>query len=442
MSLPSPLTASDEYLRHRDHGIESIKVTAGLHRQVWVSGTSIFVDVSVVNKSKKHVKRIELQLERDILCYKHVAATTLEKSASQARIFDSNDRTILNKSTMKTGNGGWAGVAAYSSDTRTCDLELPRGHATVKCGKYFEVRYFLNIVVSTSHSKSITVQLPIVLIHMNSLDVVPNSVAQVAAAIEEKRAKVHHKRAQSKRHMASTTITDTTIMPQSPDTPTGLARHGSKASVGNSSVQGRAFAAPRKQSIDRIRQEADDIAEIGKILEQSPRKYFYSPRRRAIAAQHQPTPSGSDVYKYHTPPSNRKGRVLSDDSGEEVVNIRDRLRRMRSTETTRSGTSNRNHRRGDPAGPRRNKSTQSKSSAVGFRELEVPRNDPEASPYGEPAELSVRERTSRFEGLSAASARSKMRSKERWKGPGWFGDRKESQERDRDEKRRMMVNWI
>jgi hypothetical protein len=71
MSLPSPLTASDEYTRHREHGIETIKVTAGLHRQVWVSGTIIFVDVHIANKSKKVVKRLELQLERDVLCYKH-----------------------------------------------------------------------------------------------------------------------------------------------------------------------------------------------------------------------------------------------------------------------------------------------------------------------------------------------------------------------------------
>lgn len=73
MSLPSPLTASDEYIRHRDSGIETIKVTAGLHRQVWVSGTNIFVDVHIANKSKKVVKRLELQLERDVLFYKHVS---------------------------------------------------------------------------------------------------------------------------------------------------------------------------------------------------------------------------------------------------------------------------------------------------------------------------------------------------------------------------------
>jgi hypothetical protein len=72
MSLPSPLTVSDEYFRHRDKLNESVRVTAGLHRQVWVSGTNIFVDIRVANNLKKSVKRLELQLERDILCYKHV----------------------------------------------------------------------------------------------------------------------------------------------------------------------------------------------------------------------------------------------------------------------------------------------------------------------------------------------------------------------------------
>ncbi|KAF2455909.1 hypothetical protein BDY21DRAFT_349047 [Lineolata rhizophorae] len=168
MSLPSPLTASDEYIRHRDHGIEIIRLTAGLHRQVWVSGTSIFVDVHIANSSKKTIKRMELQLERDILCYKHTAATTLEKSANQLRIFDNNERSFLSKSVLKQSNHGWSGVAPHTTHMRTCDLEIPRGHATVKCGKYFEVRYFLNINLSTTHTKILTVQLPIVLIHMVS----------------------------------------------------------------------------------------------------------------------------------------------------------------------------------------------------------------------------------------------------------------------------------
>lgn len=92
----------------------------------------------------------------------------MEKSAGQARIFDNNDRSILSKSIVKQGSAGWHGVPAHQTHIRTCDLELPRGLATVKCGmshatfvevqvadylgKYFEVRYFLNVIVSSAHT--------------------------------------------------------------------------------------------------------------------------------------------------------------------------------------------------------------------------------------------------------------------------------------------------
>lgn len=72
MSLPSPLTASDERIIPRGTSVEVIKLTAGLHRQVWVSGTSIFTDIHIVNNSRKNIRKLELQLERDILFYKHV----------------------------------------------------------------------------------------------------------------------------------------------------------------------------------------------------------------------------------------------------------------------------------------------------------------------------------------------------------------------------------
>jgi hypothetical protein len=171
-------------------------------------------------------------------------------------VFDLNEKTILAKNGLKaSATTGWAGVPGYSTDLRTFDLELPRGQATVKCGKFFEVRYFLNIVVGTSSKpKLVTVQLPIVLIHMNSLDVVPNSIAQVAAAIEEKRARSRHNRAASSK-----------------------SHHRNLSST--SRVQGRAFAAPRKQSQDRIRAEQEEFSRQGSTMNFSPTKYRPSPSR-------------------------------------------------------------------------------------------------------------------------------------------------------------------
>ncbi|ENI09325.1 hypothetical protein COCC4DRAFT_126977 [Bipolaris maydis ATCC 48331] len=316
VSLPSPLNASDEWIRPRDTTVEIIRLTAGIHRQVWVSGTNIFVDVYIVNNSHKTVKKIVLQLERDILCYKHAAASTMEKSAGQARIFDSNERTILSKAMVKNGSAGWHGVAAGQTHLRTCDLEVPRGHATVKCGKYFEVRYFLNVIVCSAHTRLVTVQLPIVLIHMNSLDVVPNSVTQVALAIEEKRTS-HH-------------------------SPPRLSRHASR------SVQGRAFAAPRTESLKRIRDQDETIQELGRTLEQSPRKYNL---RRA-----------NSNFDYRTLPTTTHDRNLGHGK---VAEIQDRLRRIRSNDVVGSKyptTLQRIH----SASLR-----QGAGSALGFRESEI-----------------------------------------------------------------------
>ena len=57
------------------------------------------------------------------------------------------------------------------------------------------------------------------------------------------------------------------------------------------SVQGRAFAAPRMQSLERMRAREEAIQELGQALEQSPRKYGL---RRA-----------NSNFDYQTPPSNR-----------------------------------------------------------------------------------------------------------------------------------------
>ncbi|KAL1797819.1 hypothetical protein ACET3X_004425 [Alternaria dauci] len=314
------------------------------------------------------------------------AAATMEKSAGQARIFDSNERSILSKSAVKNGCAGWNGVSPHQSHIRTCDLEVPRGHGTVKCaavlteiGKYFEVRYFLNVIIASTHTKLVTVQLPIVLIHMNSLDVVPNSVAQVAMAIEEKRTARH--------------------------SPPRLGRRPSE------SVQGRAFAAPRMQSLERMRAREEAIQELGQALEQSPRKYGL---RRT-----------NSNFDYHTPPSNRKGRILGDG---EAADLQDRLRRVRSNETIGSR----------PHTLHRVNSTRSRrgaGSAFGFREAEV-REDIELGGLGASGDGLLNER------LAKSSDRqyrfSKKKSVERWKGVanvgvGWLKGNGVKDEREREE---------
>ncbi|KAL9619461.1 MAG: hypothetical protein Q9160_005898 [Pyrenula sp. 1 TL-2023] len=258
-SLPSPLLASDSVAGKSGQRLHAVKLTGGLHRQTWVNGSQIFVDVHVVNQNSKAIKRIEVQLEKTTLWYPYTAAGTAEKTASHLRLPKRTDTEIVAATALKKGNS-WKGVSAGSSEMRTLALEVPRGHVTITTGRYFEVRFFLNVIVVVSRFKSLIVQLPVTLIHLNSLDIVPNSLAQVAAAIEAKRAR---------------------CVPIADELSQYPPYH-----------QGQAFTAPRRQSLDQMRhgndvhdlEDALDPREIGALtneVENSLRKSAFQSKENA-----------------------------------------------------------------------------------------------------------------------------------------------------------------
>lgn len=244
-SLPSPMIASESLSLSRIPGPQSIILSAGLHRQIWVSGSSIFVDIHVVNKSDRSLKKLEIELQKSFLWYDHAAAGTGEKDASHLRIPKRQDSEVVSVTTIKKSKD-WKGVLPNASEVRTCQIDVPRGQVTVSTGRFFEVRYFLNIVVPVTILKTVSVQLPVTLIHMNSLDIVPNALSQVAASIEAKRSRT---------------------LPLESENVLYLPYY-----------QGQVFLAPQKRSLERWRATTDvppakDLEDLKKELDQSPRTH-------------------------------------------------------------------------------------------------------------------------------------------------------------------------
>lgn len=241
-SLASPLLASDTIFLAREPDIQTVKLTAGLHRQTWVNGAMIFIDVHIANTTVKAIKKIEVQLEKSTLWYAHAAAGTAEKSASYLRLPKRTDSEIVSGTTLKK-SPAWRGVPSHSSDVRTIELEAPRGHVTISTGRFFEVRYFVNVVVTLKMFKSVAVQLPITIIPINSLDIPPNSLGQVAASIEAKRAKT---------------------VPVPPSGPSHAAFY-----------QGQAFEVPIRRSQERSRKESvpeSELKDLTNDVDRSPRR--------------------------------------------------------------------------------------------------------------------------------------------------------------------------
>jgi hypothetical protein len=64
------------------------------------------------------------------------SALTLESTASHLRVPDWKEEKVIKKNVVRIGRAGnWKGVKPYSSDILTCEVEVPRGHLSVRMGK-------------------------------------------------------------------------------------------------------------------------------------------------------------------------------------------------------------------------------------------------------------------------------------------------------------------
>lgn len=159
-----------------------------------------------------------------------------------------------------------------------------------------------------------------------------------------------------------------------------------------------------------MRAQAEDIQDLGQILDQSPRKHSL---RRA-----------NSNFDYRTPPSNRKGKIIGDN---DVADLRSRLRKVRSNETlaSRANTAHRGN----------SVESRVRGSALGFREAEV-REDIELGGLGASGETPFKQRLERSRERQYRFA--KKRSVERWRGVanagvGWLkGSAGGKDERERD----------
>ena len=134
VNLSSPLLAVDELVLSKRHTTQTVKLTAGLHRQTWISGYLIFVDMHIVNRSSKDVKKVELQLEKTTQFHDYTAPSTSAGLADVLRLPDHRQTEIV---VRKDLGDGFRGVQSLSEDFRTCQLALPTGLVSIETGVCF-----------------------------------------------------------------------------------------------------------------------------------------------------------------------------------------------------------------------------------------------------------------------------------------------------------------
>ncbi|KAI4139064.1 MAG: hypothetical protein LQ341_004381, partial [Variospora aurantia] len=266
VNLSNPLVVTDEIQSSHRGSLETVILTAGVHRQTWISGYPLFVDVRIQNRGSKAMRRVELQLERSIFVFAYAAPSLDRGLADTLRLPDICEKDLIYKATCP----GWQ-VAGGLHDQKTCGLFVPSGLVSVDAVLYGELRHVSGI-------KHLMVQLPITIIHPNSIDIPPNSLAQVTATIEQKH-----------RHRTS-----------SSPVPSYHYRPG------------QAFLAARHQSFEQVARQTlshEDMNTIARALDEpngNRPNHHPQPRRRAstshvvgvTASTHHPTSTDGPRIRY------------------------------------------------------------------------------------------------------------------------------------------------
>ncbi|KAL8725957.1 MAG: hypothetical protein Q9166_007034 [cf. Caloplaca sp. 2 TL-2023] len=160
LNLPNPLVATEEIQTSHRAGIETVELTAGVHRQTWISGYPLFADVRIGNRGSKIVKKIELQLERSTFVYAHAAPSDENGLGDTLRLPDRCEKEVI----LKAHCPGWQ-IQPQSRDLKTCSLPIPADLVSVDAGRFFGVRFFLNVRITIYFTKHLMVQLPVTIIH-------------------------------------------------------------------------------------------------------------------------------------------------------------------------------------------------------------------------------------------------------------------------------------
>ncbi|KAI4180975.1 MAG: hypothetical protein L6R41_006899 [Letrouitia leprolyta] len=120
VNLPNPLVVTDEVQSSHRGSLETVILTAGIHRQTWIGGYPLFVDIRVSNRGSKIVRKVELQLERSTFVYAHAAPSDEEGLGDTLRLPDKCEKEVIYKAICP----GWQ-IVGRSSNIKTCSLFVP-----------------------------------------------------------------------------------------------------------------------------------------------------------------------------------------------------------------------------------------------------------------------------------------------------------------------------
>ncbi|GAC93113.1 hypothetical protein PHSY_000675 [Pseudozyma hubeiensis SY62] len=169
-------------------GSGKVQLMASLHRNTWVAGQRVYINVGVQNDTSKKINGMTLSLIRTVTLYKprpelNVSGAAARRDLDPDACQTSTTRKKIAEEELEMGQKGsrgvvtargwWTGVEAGQRVESTHYMQIPADALSVSRGRHVEVVYSVKVSIGSSLSSDVSVELPIRVINFVSLDPPP-----------------------------------------------------------------------------------------------------------------------------------------------------------------------------------------------------------------------------------------------------------------------------
>ncbi|TKY86115.1 hypothetical protein EX895_004940 [Sporisorium graminicola] len=176
-------------------GSGKVHLMASLHRNTWVAGQRVYINVGILNETSKKINGMTLALIRTVTLYKPRPELNLNGQAMQRELDPDACQTSTTRKKIAeeelemgqkgsrgvvTARGWWTGVEPGQRVESSHSMHIPADALSISRGRHVEVVYSIKVSIGSSLSSDVSVELPIKVINFVSLDPPPLKKANTA----------------------------------------------------------------------------------------------------------------------------------------------------------------------------------------------------------------------------------------------------------------------
>ncbi|GAC72180.1 hypothetical protein PANT_6c00110 [Moesziomyces antarcticus T-34] len=176
-------------------GSGKVHLMASLHRNTWVAGQRVYIQIGIQNDTSKKINGMTLALIRTVTLYKPRPELDLDGQAARRDLDPDACQTSTTRKKIAeeelemgqkgsrgvvTARGWWTGVEPGQRVESSHYMHIPADALSISRGRHVEVVYSIKVSIGSSLSADVSVELPLRVINFVSLDPPPSKKAGAA----------------------------------------------------------------------------------------------------------------------------------------------------------------------------------------------------------------------------------------------------------------------